>query len=160
MGSSPHTRGLRAQEGILQHLLGIIPAHAGFTSTRSVGVSGRGDHPRTRGVYFQRFDYGFDLEGSSPHTRGLRPRREVWRCFCGIIPAHAGFTSTRSVGVSGRGDHPRTRGVYFQRFDYGFDLEGSSPHTRGLRPRREVWRCFCGIIPAHAGFTSPRTPPR
>ena len=134
-GSSPHTRGLRPQETVLDQPVRIIPAHAGFTRKGKYGSLITGDHPRTRGVYSTRALATWEATGSSPHTRGLR--------------------TSPSTNLPGSWDHPRTRGVYerMQRRLGGDD--GSSPHTRGLQQARHLDRPRPGIIPAHAGFTSP-----
>ena len=95
-GSSPHTRGLPAACGGGEDVLGIIPAHAGFTHPwRRRGRQWR-DHPRTRGVYSEMRDAGLEGYGSSPHTRGLRAAHRARVAEGGIIPAHAGFTSRRT----------------------------------------------------------------
>ena len=131
-GSSPHTRGLpvNASKGLTRR--GIIPAHAGFT-----GQSGRHrcpgqDHPRTRGVYSIMWITLAVGQGSSPHTRGLRPATRGADPESRIIPAHAGFTWRWDDGRQHAKDHPRTRGVYPQMVRGSKGLEGSSPHTRGL----------------------------
>ena len=180
-GSSPHTRGLRPHAGPARRSVRIIPAHAGFTEPLDHRLGGVLDHPRTRGVYPTAVA---DLEaksGSSPHTRGLRlhgrlgvgpapdhPRTRgvyavVVRYFTGvlrIIPAHAGFTAAIPHAHGRPTDHPRTRGVYCSRPGPPDPARGSSPHTRGLRHGVHVSSSQCGIIPAHAGFTPGRPPPR
>ena len=98
-------------------------------------LTGRPDHPRSRGVYRPSVPGSSTRRGSSPLARGLRGRS--WACpnTAWIIPARAGFTGTRTFSPRPCRDHPRSRGVY--------DL------WRGkLTPRRR-------IIPARAGFTVP-----
>ena len=111
-GSSPHARGLLG--ALDQQAQGprIIPARAGFTVVGVLVLVGAGDHPRTRGVYIEKFlDVSVHL-GSSPHARGLRSRAVYSARAFRIIPARAGFTSAMSVAVVRVADHPRTRGVY------------------------------------------------
>ena len=133
LGSSPHTRGLPIPVLRLFVVVGIIPAHAGFTHGAVGDVSGSWDHPRTRGVYTHRNEPRTSPGGSSPHTRGLLLGVVIGCSLAGIIPAHAGFTVYLSlVGVCW-GDHPRTRGVYAQGYARHYAEGGSSPHTRGLR---------------------------
>ena len=132
---------------------GIIPAHAGFTAYRFPPFRVRQDHPRTRGVYRDAVKNDIYERGSSPHTRGLQAQRRAIGLASGIIPAHAGFTQGRRQWGTLTTDHPRTRGVYRDVEKTFITGQGSSPHTRGLRPRdwgRDPER---RIIPAHAGFT-------
>ena len=74
-GSSPLARGLLLRVFSVLALIGIIPARAGFTGRALVPTVGAADHPRSRGVY--------GVEDLKAHLE----RR--------IIPARAGFTSTR-----------------------------------------------------------------
>ena len=111
-GSSPHTRGLPPAHARGERRRRIIPAHAGFTGDLPGMAFILGDHPRTRGVYVPAIQSIGTLLGSSPHTRGLPPRDGRRRARRGIIPAHAGFTSSSPGRRTSRWDHPRTRGVY------------------------------------------------
>ena len=157
-GSSPHTRGLPAEDLRRSGHPGIIPAHAGFTPSPRRGGPRGGDHPRTRGVYLGEGVAVIDGDGSSPHTRGLLPDVVGAVAVGGIIPAHAGFTSWPCGAPRTSWDHPRTRGVYCAMPLSRLVAWGSSPHTRGLRALRHRRRPRPGIIPAHAGFTCrPRT---
>ena len=73
-----------------------------------------------------------------------------------IIPARAGFTATRSTDPSTTADHPRSRGVYHFSFPLSSVAVGSSPLARGLLLDRHGDVGLGGIIPARAGFTTPR----
>ena len=160
-GSSPLARGLPASYGDVSLRHGIIPARAGFTWECACPVTGRPDHPRSRGVYDVSDMRGKIMWGSSPLARGLRSREPVgWR-HPRIIPARAGFTPAifrscprstdhpRSRGVyppgpgpSGprRWDHPRSRGVYWSTGAAPTRTRGSSPLARGLLvDRRRPW---------------------
>ena len=114
-----------------------------------------GDHPRTRGVYFEGVVEHGGSGGSSPHTRGLPILTRVCIVMGGIIPAHAGFTPSVAFPTALGWDHPRTRGVYAARATPTRRSPGSSPHTRGLPVGGLVHVGDPGIIPAHAGFTPP-----
>ena len=97
------------------------------------------------------------MRGSSPLARGLR--QEDWQDHVrpGIIPARAGFTTVWAAAAASGRDHPRSRGVYTAGSPCGRSRSGSSPLARGLQrvqPRRPARG---GIIPARAGFTSPRS---
>ena len=175
-GSSPHARGLLGLIGgdVLNEriipacagftratsttsiLTGIIPACAGFTvMTVRCGTS-RSDHPRMRGVY-KCAVITFDLNsGSSPHARGLLMGEYTLELRERIIPACAGFTSAIRETMRACSDHPRMRGVYPSAPSATGTLLGSSPHARGLHHHALTFFVIDGIIPACAGFTSPR----
>ena len=98
-GSSPLARGLLPP--LRSESLGdrIIPARAGFTRF-SVSVPRMlSDHPRSRGVYTSAEVIADDAEGSSPLARGLLHRRHPRRHLQRIIPARAGFTHLRILGI-------------------------------------------------------------
>ena len=156
-GSSPLARGLRTVDPPRDGDVGIIPARAGFTA-RGRRRSPRGrDHPRSRGVYASSVSVSPVSQGSSPLARGLRERGRRRVPARRIIPARAGFTSTAPEGEPLPADHPRSRGVYTYIVGSDADLGGSSPLARGLRAGRPRAPVGPGIIPARAGFTSPRT---
>ena len=54
------------------------------------------------------------------------------------------------------GDHPRSRGVYLRGLYQYKGKSGSSPLARGLPHLFHVKLASIGIIPARAGFTTPR----
>ena len=154
-GSSPHARGLQPVRPPDNDNARIIPARAGFTSPRTTRTSGRRDHPRTRGVYWEGVIKPIWDAGSSPHARGLQHGQDPRAVDGRIIPARAGFTGSSQAGSAPSADHPRTRGVY-PRFPAGPPWpHGSSPHARGLRVARSYGRRGRRIIPARAGFTRP-----
>ena len=153
-GSSPHTRG--AQRVGLRPRRGerIIPAYAGSTTYNKTGSYLEPDHPRIRGEHDIRPRNFVGLVGSSPHTRGARPRRPGRPVPGRIIPAYAGSTSRSGTSAEGTSDHPRIRGEHPGR---GFDAVpygGSSPHTRGAPRAPRHYRLGARIIPAYAGSTS------
>ena len=114
-GSSPLARGLPVGRSSPRNATRIIPARAGFTLGRGTTKHGRPDHPRSRGVYVVWACAGLDLLGSSPLARGLRRLRRLRQVGLRIIPARAGFTNSTRRDRSPTRDHPRSRGVYFQR---------------------------------------------
>ena len=154
-GSSPLTRGKLKAWGGDTILTGLIPAHAGKTSTWSRTVQAPGAHPRSRGEN-EHADYDARLrKGSSPLTRGKRFVFSLSVVWLGLIPAHAGKTYLILLRIVPRQAHPRSRGENKfpgERREYGY---GSSPLTRGKRhPLRPRLRDR-GLIPAHAGKTEP-----
>ena len=76
----------------------------------------------------------------------------------GLIPAHAGKTGFTYYGWNDTGAHPRSRGENLG--DRGQERRdrGSSPLTRGKPERMTTGAPSWGLIPAHAGKTTP--PPR
>ena len=111
-GSSPLARGLLVVIQVVEHLPGIIPARAGFTTGISSTTMSRSDHPRSRGVYPAAIVCVKIVVGSSPLARGL----PVVSC-CTAVAAK---------------DHPRSRGVYSTTISRRNCDAGSSPLARGL----------------------------
>ena len=137
-GSSPLTRGkpLRKQRTCL--LVGLIPAHAGKTTSTTVADTDRPAHPRSRGENPKSPSNSLLDPGSSPLTRG-KPR-VAWS------PSTPRSAHPRSRGENGVGEEEFHRGT------------GSSPLTRGKLEVRLLGRRGLGLIPAHAGKTFAPTP--
>ena len=152
-GSSPLARGLPTPSGRRSTRGRIIPARAGFTTPMTRGRRPTGDHPRSRGVYTAVREAAPVARGSSPLARGLRRLPERGLSGLGIIPARAGFTRVLGDAPQGRGDHPRSRGVYAQRTLVHRPDGGSSPLARGLHYFVVRRGATARIIPARAGFT-------
>ena len=141
-------------------VVGIIPARAGFTAARSpTRPSGR-DHPRSRGVYWDRRQRVPIAQGSSPLARGLPDAVGEQGDLLGIIPARAGFTPDGAASPLFGVDHPRSRGVYAAVRPAGPSTGGSSPLARGLLNRLLHRLSYVGIIPARAGFTRKKMNPQ
>ena len=152
-GSSPLTRGKRVAGRLARHLAGLIPAHAGKTRSGRDRRRAPGAHPRSRGENAPPFPPASSALGSSPLTRGKHQYR-VWRTASrGLIPAHAGKTTSGGSGRASRRAHPRSRGENVWEVGPVPDGEGSSPLTRGKRRRWWAGRGLRGLIPAHAGKT-------
>ena len=152
-GSSPHTRGApdRGQAG--QSGDGIIPAYAGSTPSAPSGPHSPKDHPCIRGEHGVLAVDVDGRSGSSPHTRGARPRTVRSGALLGIIPAYAGSTFvSRSLHILMQ-DHPRIRGEHSTPPPYCWRVRGSSPHTRGARLSLNGEVPGARIIPAYAGST-------
>ena len=155
-GSSPLARGLPYYSSATRNFRRIIPARAGFTPASSARAAGPRDHPRSRGVYpspEERLDIG---SGSSPLPRGFGVGVVEDDVGDGIIPARAGFTELGAGGGGTGADHPRSRGVYIPRYVDSLPTKGSSPLARGLRILCLKSVNSTRIIPARAGFTTPR----
>ena len=155
VGSSPLTRGRRTQQPDLVVHAGLIPAHAGSTMTWISPARPPRAHPRSRGVDLWADDGGTTRAGSSPLTRGRRAVGLHDGAGPGLIPAHAGSTRLSRPTTCLRTAHPRSRGVDIKVLSNKSAFEGSSPLTRGRRLLRGRSGQGCGLIPAHAGSTSP-----
>ena len=136
---------------------GIIPAHAGNTISYLRRFESHWDHPRACGEHERelavvRFD-----AGSSPRMRGTPNLWKTSAGTSGIIPAHAGNTSTAASWISWTWDHPRACGEHLYSSTDVLRKSGSSPRMRGTL--RLLERCLVdrGIIPAHAGNTPRRS---
>ena len=158
-GSSPHTRGARAQAVGETVLRRIIPAYAGSTPTRQRPSGCRRDHPRIRGEHHMSVGHLPSTTGSSPHTRGARAGVGDAGVEMRIIPAYAGSTGTlRLLYIQSR-DHPRIRGEHPWSARSLKAPSGSSPHTRGAPQKVRAYLGQHGIIPAYAGSTTSSPPP-
>ena len=136
-GSSPLTRGKRGLVCWPGCAGGLIPAHAGKTSVGRVLQPAPRAHPRSRGENLAPMMIRFGTAGSSPLTRG-KPWSEVTRAQgCGLIPAHAGKTLTRSTRLTSLEAHPRSRGENGVGGSKCAVDAGSSPLTRGKRRGRQ-----------------------
>ena len=120
---------------------GIIPAHAGNTTSRPVFVPWRRDHPRACGEHMSLLGGPWGIAGSSPRMRGTRSVVTFVKWIGGIIPAHAGNTQPVRWSSSTLRDHPRACGEHAGDVSNQQTGAGSSPRGRA--------------IPAHMG-SSPR----
>ena len=153
VGSSPLTRGKPDWRRRRLVGAGLIPAHAGKTSSDSSSAPSARAHPRSRGENEFRRIEAADRPGSSPLTRGKLDDSCTLGAETGLIPAHAGKTGSRPVSSGSMGAHPRSRGENASCASTSPPILGSSPLTRGKHTsgREDPWRR--GLIPAHAGKT-------
>ena len=153
-GSSPLTRGKLRCLVIPPGPVGLIPAHAGKTAAIKTLACTYWAHPRSRGENAELETDAILHQGSSPLTRGKRPGIEPGFILTGLIPAHAGKTSSLTTLPSKHGAHPRSRGENTMHVAIVGFVPGSSPLTRGKpfgeRSAYEQMR----LIPAHAGKTA------
>ncbi len=174
VGSSPLSRGARAEAeqhggggGIIPALAGstpirragrgpargIIPALAGSTATGHRPHPTAPDHPRSRGEHDRVCRQRHAEVGSSPLSRGAPPQGGGNDRIRRIIPALAGSTNGVLHRLSFFGDHPRSRGEHVQDGVVGSAGGGSSPLSRGARHAAHPHDQAGGIIPALAGST-------
>ena len=158
LGSSPLTRGKHCASPCTRQPHGLIPAHAGKTLGSRQDKAANKAHPRSRGENSLGLPPAWRGGGSSPLTRGKPHRVPGQRGERGLIPAHAGKTSSPRPNRSRGAAHPRSRGENSPTGKLIGLATGSSPLTRGKhagdrgRARRDR------LIPAHAGKTGRRPP--
>ena len=157
-GSSPLTRGKPVRVGHAYWWSGLIPAHAGKTSSLTDRQTPRPAHPRSRGENRAAAEQAVRAVGSSPLTRGKPSRRRTGRPRGGLIPAHAGKTGGRHDGRSTQQAHPRSRGENVVYCLPSSAVAGSSPLTRGKLVSGSSRPSVRRLIPAHAGKTRPWRP--
>ena len=130
-GSSPRMRGTLIDTQVGGKIIRIIPAHAGNTSW-SNGVRCRPrDHPRACGEHILTTSAGTSSKGSSPRMRGTRTSKKTQKFNLGIIPAHAGNTSSFFKYLRNAWDHPRACGEHVIAVAAAAVILGSSPRMRG-----------------------------
>ena len=153
MGSSPLTRG--KPYGPVPACIrgGLIPAHAGKTSSAALASMDAWAHPRSRGENMSARVAACCASGSSPLTRGKRPRDFCSANDVRLIPAHAGKTTAELTPLEIEEAHPRSRGENLPSRSMHRMRSGSSPLTRGKPHARYRFPRFPGLIPAHAGKT-------
>ena len=152
-GSFPLTQGKQVSVTRHRHHRGLIPAHAGKTAAPAWTPGGRPAHSRSGGENWSLRPSHLWMWGSSPLTRGKRNASTANRSRIGLIPAHAGKTSSPRATTMATWAHPRSRGENFTpRLEQGQNL-GSSPLTRGKPANAWGGSAIQRLIPAHAGKT-------
>ena len=94
------------------------------------------------------------IQGSPPHTRGIRGQLSVSPSQLGFTPAYAGNTSPHGCMTPPQRVHPRIRGEYPSDDTPRQGLLGSPPHTRGIRSECRQCRRGKRFTPAYAGNTN------
>ena len=153
-GSSPLTRGKPVRVGHAYWWSGLIPAHAGKTSSLTDRQTPRPAHPRSRGENRAAAEQAVRAVGSSPLTRGKLPSWTRSLLTARLIPAHAGKTSMTDRSPSKHTAHPRSRGENGAWCGRRVFSMGSSPLTRGKLAPPSGRGHHGGLIPAHAGKTT------
>ena len=136
---------------------GLIPAHAGKTSTVAFSDLLLRAHPRSRGENLKTSPFCYLALGSSPLTRGKPTFRRSSVGLHGLIPAHAGKTAIDHDLDDTCTAHPRSRGENVMPAIASKVARGSSPLTRGKPRHVHATPVEHGLIPAHAGKTMVRS---
>ena len=153
-GSSPITRGNLRVVRAGQVVDGLIPAHAGKTTSSSSAFSLTRAHPRSRGENPSLNSNSVSSHGSSPLMRGRLLNLAARARNGGLIPAHAGKTRACRAEPTSTRAHPRSRRENPQSFLAKIAVMGSSPLTRGKRQDAVRLLVAVRLIPAHEGKTS------
>ena len=154
-GSSPLTRGKPVHIWNIARAQGLIPTHAGKTYAGEDVIFAPRAHPHSRGENAGVAGRVANERGSSPLTRGKRGGRRKGQHVRGLIPTHAGKTLPMGTGGSSAAAHPHSRGENVRVLHRTWSLFGSSPLTRGKRSTSHRWPGWTGLIPTHAGKTTP-----
>ena len=155
VGSSPLTRGKRVDRAHGCAHARLIPAHAGKTRSTPTVTKRCRAHPRSRGENVSLVPWPAYHNGSSPLTRGKRPRTARRIRHQRLIPAHAGKTAAGRQDPRRSRAHPRSRGENADGLARRSASRGSSPLTRGKLDERRRRPDRRRLIPAHAGKTLP-----
>ena len=146
-------RGKRDTAAAAVGAAGLIPAHAGKTSSGSRRASGGRAHPRSCGENTPVSTCTISPRGSSPLMRGKPEHAGRNLRRRGLIPAHAGKTRACRAEPTSTRAHPRSRGENPPPLEVPKYAMGSSPLTRGKPGRVHGVTERLGLIPAHAGKT-------
>ena len=138
-GSSPLTRGKLPGTRYRRRRGRLIPAHAGKTRSKERPKCARTAHPRSRGENESAEAVACGGVGSSPLTRGKLTGRYDNALQHGLIPAHAGKTSTTATSCPAEWAHPRSRGENVLLVSRPVRPGGSSPLTRGKLSCQRRW---------------------
>ena len=152
-GSSPLTRGKRGLSFRWWGWVGLIPTHAGKTRDAARQSPPPTAHPHSRGENWEPMRAARVGTGSSPLTRGKPGVRFATSGAWGLIPTHAGKTIERGIRARIARAHPHSRGENMKKADAEALKQGSSPLTRGKRPRHPRPLPELRLIPTHAGKT-------
>ena len=152
-GSSPLTRGKQGPADEVCRGVGLIPTHAGKTSSSTTSGGCAPAHPHSRGENIMLPRIKQRRRGSSPLTRGKLLTLTDADASNRLIPTHAGKTSDAGPPECSAPAHPHSRGENSETCQVRALARGSSPLTRGKRPSRGRDQPEAGLIPTHAGKT-------
>ena len=159
-GSSPLARGTPANKIQPTNLTRFIPARAGNTLACLAATASVTVHPRSRGEHRDGKEIVRNLRGSSPLARGTHVSISPLLLLLRFIPARAGNTGARGARYATPAVHPRSRGEHDTTVQPAPDHSGSSPLARGTPSSRTPPEYSSRFIPARAGNTKSRWPPR
>ena len=150
-GSPPRGRGKVHRCQIGPWLLGITPAWAGKSLSRSATVRSDKDHPRVGGEKLSVCGGICAGLGSPPRGRGKVPPCQFGYIWLGITPAWAGKRAQFERPPPLTQDHPRVGGEKPLPSCQAFRRTGSPPRGRGKGQVPVHQLAHEGITPAWAG---------
>ena len=156
-GSPPRVRGKGLYSLSLVLRAGITPACAGKSSPHLRYSTSRWDHPRVCGEKENELREFAAQIGSPPRVRGKGPTMKMGSLFPRITPACAGKRSFFSRSSVSERDHPRVCGEKHHPTPSSADSRGSPPRVRGKGRVADYRQGPCGITPACAGKSLPRS---
>ena len=159
-GSSPRARGTHDPAGHVELDCRFIPAGAGNTRPFWTPRSSFPVHPRGRGEHATSICALNSSVGSSPRARGTQALFGAGMLQGRFIPAGAGNTPSAPRPIRVRSVHPRGRGEHGTNTPRASRPIGSSPRARGTPIIQAGEPAVDRFIPAGAGNTRSRSPPR
>ena len=159
-GPSPRVRGTHRPRQT--HLRGdrSIPACAGNTRASTTATRSPTVHPRVCGEHTAPCRMSGGIVGPSPRVRGTLDRAALDTGVVRSIPACAGNTRLSPGSGHAPSVHPRVCGEHTASRALSFACSGPSPRVRGTPDDAVDNRVPRRSIPACAGNTPRRCPPR
>ena len=158
IGSSPPTWGIRCSTAPTIDISRFIPTYVGHTGSAHVFCPPLPVHPHIRGAYEGSRGVSPAHGGSSPHTWGIhhdyRGNTGAYR----FIPTYVGHTASSAGTENTITVHPHIRGAYRAIDKQQAGLDGSSPHTWGIRILAYLRRAKVRFIPTYVGHTASLSP--
>ena len=133
--------------------LRFIPTYVGHTRAGSPPILRRTVHPHIRGAYAAGRGRFPAPPGSSPHTWGIRKRRNRVYSRHRFIPTYVGHTRRCTCPPCRCTVHPHIRGAYALWGGATTPTRGSSPHTWGIPNAITYQSCSNRFIPTYVGHT-------
>ena len=131
--------------------LGITPAYAGKSTSRSAPPQAHRDHPRVCGEKGKKSRKTAGGIGSPPRMRGKVLAHRFDDHSCRITPAYAGKSGSLRFSSGQCRDHPRVCGEKALSKTVWSTLWGSPPRMRGKGTVYSLVGIQGGITPAYAG---------
>ena len=152
-GSSPHTWGIRHPQTRNQRPLRFIPTYVGHTNLTQYDTGSYAVHPHIRGAYSAGSGCQSPLDGSSPHTWGIRIFVTHSGTPSGSSPHTWGIPQADSIHAGEGRFIPTYVGHTCNPLKRRDVVSGSSPHTWGIRRPLNPCHSSKRFIPTYVGHT-------